>query len=128
MFNTTQIARSVAAVALAFLTSAMFVDSASAGHHHGGAACCEPVCCEPVCCPCPPPIPDVSKTICLYDACTCTTSQATLCIPATCCDEVPQITWRSGIFGRRIATLCWPGCGYKAEVVVTRHGRVIVRD
>jgi len=36
MFNTTQIARSVAAVALAFLTSAMFVDSASAGHHHGG--------------------------------------------------------------------------------------------
>lgn len=121
MFTTQKLVRSVAAVALAFVASAAWVNSASADHH--SAACC-----EPVCCPCPAPVPDVSTTICLYDACTCTTAQATLCIPATCCGEQPQITWRSGIFGRRIATLCWPCCGYSADVVVTRQGRVIVRD
>lgn len=122
MVTTRKIARSVVAFAVTVVASVALVDTVDASHHASAG------CCQPVGCPCPVPVPKVSTTICLYDACTCTTTQATLCLPATCCGEPPQITWRSGIFGRRIATLCWPCCGYMAEVVVTRHGRVIVRD
>lgn len=84
-----------------------------------------PVCCAPVCCP--PPVKNVSQTLCLYDPCTCKTAKAEVCIPETCCGETPCVTWKSGIFGRRIATVTWEGCCTSVEVVVTIFGKVIVR-
>ena len=79
--------------------------------------------CLPCCCP-PPPVHTV---LCLTDPCTCCTVSVDLCIPACCSGEQPCITWRNGVFGRRVATLSWNCCDYAMEVVTTRRGRVIVR-
>ena len=59
------------------------------------------------CNPCPPP-------------------QVTVCVPG-CYVETPCVTWRDGVFGRRVATYVWPTSGYSVEVVLTRRGDVIVR-
>lgn len=88
------------------------------------AAACD-TCGTPVCCP--PPVVNVPTTLCLYDPCTCKTTKADVCIPETCCAIKPCVTWRSGMFGRRIATVTWEGCCTSVEVVVTIFGRVIVR-
>ena len=106
--------------------------------------CCEPepVCCAPapapvcpppapVCCApapvCPPPAPaDVQKTVCLCNAKGCPEA-VSLCIPACCANEEPCITCRKGIFGRKVYTLTWKCCNHCATVVMTKHGRVIVR-
>lgn len=81
------------------------------------------VCCEPSCCAPPPPIETI---VCLQDPCTGCTYEVSLCVPP-CCGEPPCVTWRNGIFGRRIAILSWECCGHSAKVIVTRRGRVIVR-
>jgi hypothetical protein len=95
--------------------------AADASYAHG-RGCCAPIeCCQPA-----PRM--VSHTLCLVDPCTCCTAEAEVCIPEHCCGEVPCITWRWGLFGRRIATVCWTCCDYSVEVVVTKFGRVIVRD
>jgi hypothetical protein len=59
------------------------------------------------CNPCPPP-------------------QVTVCVPG-CPVEAPCVSWRDGVFGRRVATYVWPTSGYSVEVVLTRRGDVIVR-
>lgn len=85
------------------------------------------VCCEPCCDPCCAPPPPAQTVLCLQDPCTCCTYEVCVCLPACCCGEQPCVTWRNGIFGRRVAILCWECCGHSAKVVVTRRGRVIVR-
>lgn len=91
--------------------------------------CCEPepVCCEPapVCCAPPPP---VSVTWCVKDPCGCETYEVTACVPACCAAEVPCLAgWRKGLFGRKVLTYEFPGCGHSVEVVITCFGKTIVR-
>ena len=87
------------------------------------APCCEPA---PVCCPPPPP---VKVQLCVVDPCTGCTYSVSACVPACCANEVPCMAgWRNGIFGRKVLTYKWPGCGHCIEVVITKHGRTIVRD
>jgi len=72
----------------------------------------------------PPPIEVV---LCVDDPCDCCApQQVCVCVPC-CCTEAPCVTWRDGIFGRRVATYTWPCCGYSVDVVVTRRGELIVR-
>ncbi|MDG2380245.1 MAG: hypothetical protein P8N76_01085 [Pirellulaceae bacterium] len=75
------------------------------------------------CCP-PPP---VEMTFCAEDPCTCCKYAVEVCVPACCVNEAPCVTWRHGIFGRRIATYTWKCCGFSFDVVVNRHGRHWVR-
>ncbi|MEO2047967.1 MAG: hypothetical protein ABGX16_15515 [Pirellulales bacterium] len=85
-----------------------------------GRRCLEP-CCQP-CCP-PPP---VMTELCVQDPCTCCTYKVCVCLPA-CCTEDPCVSCRPGIFGRKIVTYTWPCCGHSIDVVMTKHGRTIVR-
>jgi hypothetical protein len=88
------------------------------------SCCATPCCCKPAprCCP-PPPKPVV---FCLQDPCGCT-HKACVTVPACCACEQPCITWRNGIFGRQIATLCWKCCDHEVKVTISRKGRVRVR-
>ena len=88
-----------------------------------GDPCC-PVCCVSCCC-CPPP-PPTPTVFCLVDPCGCS-HQACINVPACCACEQPVISWRSGIFGRQIANLCWTCCGHRSKVVITCRGKVRVR-
>ena len=83
------------------------------------ARCCKPSCCVP-----PPP---VEVTLQLIDPCTCCPVEACLCIPACCADEAPCITWRNGLFGRRVADVSWKCCKHKAKIIVNKCGEVTVR-
>jgi hypothetical protein len=56
----------------------------------------------------------------------CRPHHVTVCVPV-CSVETPCVSWRDGVFGRRVATYVWPSSGYEIEVVVTRRGDVIVR-
>lgn len=105
----------VACLALVFCIA--LAPQAGAAWGYRGGCCCE------VCCP-PPP---VVKVLCVKDPCTCCTYNVKVCIPACCDKEEPCVTWRPGIFGRVIATYTWKECGYCLDVVITKHGRVIVR-
>lgn len=90
-------------------------------------ACCEPVtCCEPEpCCPAPP----VQVEWCVKDPCNCCTYNVSACVPAECADSVPvQVGWKWGWFGRKVLTFKFEGCGHCVDVVITKHGRTIVRD
>jgi len=140
MFNSRFFCKFFAAMLLVLSGMAFTTQSADAYEDCCAPKCCAPKCCAPKCCApkccapkccvptcCTPCVKMVSKTFCLVDPCTCCTSSAKVCIPETCCAEEPCVTWRNGLFGRRIATLCWKGCCEKVEVVVTRRGRVIVR-
>ena len=75
-------------------------------------------------CCCPPP--PMCKTLCVKDPCGCCSCTVNVCVPGCCCEE-PCVSWRSGIFGRRIATYSWPCCGHSVKVVVNRRGDVKVR-
>lgn len=88
--------------------------------------CCAPVdCCEPVCCP-PPP---VAITWAIEDPCNCCTYEVTACVPACCGDAAPELVCcRAGIFGRKVMTFSFGECGHTVDVVITKHGRTIVRD
>lgn len=47
-----------------------------------------------------------------------------VCIP--CCCEVPcSVKCSKGLFGRTITEYCWD-CGFRMEVVATKHGEFIV--
>ncbi len=109
--------------AAVFAMAAIAPSVASASH-----CCVEPApCCAPapVCCP-PPP---VKVELCVVDPCTGCTYPVTVCVPACCAEEVPCMAgWRKGIFGRKVLTYKWPGCGHSVDVVITKHGRTIVRD
>jgi len=32
------------------------------------------------------------------------------------------------LFGRKVLTYTWPCCGHQVKAIITKHGRVIVRD
>lgn len=83
--------------------------------------CCAP---EPVCCVPPPP---VAVDLCVVDPCTCCTYKVTVCVPACCACEAPCLVgWKPGIFGRKVLTYKW-SCGHCVDVVITKHGKTIVR-
>jgi len=88
---------------------------------------CAPVdCCEPVCCEPPPP---VAVTWCIQDPCTCCSYEVTACVPACCAEAGPALVCcRPGMFGRKIMTFSFGDCGHTVDVVITPHGRTIVRD
>ncbi|HYO24548.1 MAG TPA: hypothetical protein VEQ85_06320 [Lacipirellulaceae bacterium] len=72
----------------------------------------------------PPPI---EVMLCVDDPCDCCPAQEVcVCVPC-CCTEAPCVSWRDGMFGRRVATYSWECCGHSVEVVVTRKGELIVR-
>ncbi len=107
----------------AFVALATVVPATATASHgaHAPAPCCASA---PDCCP-PPP---VKVELCVEDPCTCCTYNVTVCIPACCADEAPCVAgWRKGLFGRKIVTYTWPCCGHSVDVVITRHGRTIVR-
>lgn len=83
-----------------------------------GACCCQPCCCPP----CP-----VSTTFVLVDPCTCCSYEVCVTVPPCCVDNAPTVNWRGGIFGRRVANMCWSCCDKHVKVVVTRKGKVRVR-
>lgn len=101
--------------------------SAEAGLRHHRRDCCDP-CCQDTCCtPCPPPPVDV--TLCVVDPCTCCAQEVCVTVPACCADETPCVAdCRPGAFGRTILTYRWASCDYCVDVVLTKHGRAIVRD
>jgi hypothetical protein len=86
-------------------------------------ASCQTCGCQPCCCPqCP-----VSTTFTLVDPCTCCSYEICVTVPPCCVNIAPNVNWRGGIFGRRVAELCWPCCDKEVKVVVTKHGKVRVR-
>lgn len=113
-FNT-KIALATMVVACGLLTT-MGTDASARGRR-----CLDP-CCQP-CCP-PPP---VMTELCVQDPCSCCTYKVCVCLPA-CCTEDPCVSCRPGIFGRKIVTYTWPCCGHSIDVVITKHGRTIVRN
>ena len=84
-----------------------------------GDCCPKPVCCVP-----PPP---VLVDWCVEDPCTCCKYSVSACLPACCKCETPCLVgWRPGLLGRKILTYKFP-CGECVEVVITKHGKTIVR-
>jgi len=75
------------------------------------------------CCP-PPP---VKMEFVAVDPCTGCEYPVCVCVPACCGDEAPCVTWRNGIFGRRVATYTWKCCGFSFDVVVNHWGAHWVR-
>ena len=127
------------------LAIAMFATTtANAGlfkKHCGAEPACEPACepvCEPVCAPapvcppaCPPapvcPPPPVKVSLCVVDPCTCCSYEVCVCVPAECACETPCLAgWKPGFLGRKVLTYKYP-CGHCVEVVITKHGKTIVR-
>ena len=105
---------SVGLLAVGLLASS--VPAATAQSHE---YCGKPVCCAP-----PPPV-DVSW--CVEDPCTGCKIHVSACLPACCACETPCLAgWRSGLLGRKILTYKFP-CGECVDVVITRHGKAIVR-
>jgi hypothetical protein len=93
------------------------------------SGCCETCCRKASCrkkCRCPKPEP-VSMEFCLVDPCGCS-HEACIEVPPCCVGEQPEISWRKGVLGRQIATLCWQCCDHEVKVIVTGSGKVRVRD
>ncbi|MDM4019232.1 hypothetical protein [Roseiconus lacunae] len=94
------------------------------------AGCCDPAptpCCEPapVCCPAPP----VKVSFCVTDPVTCCKYPVSVCVPAECAGQTPcYVGCRRGFLGRKILTYKFACCGTCVDIVITKHGRVIVRD
>jgi len=117
----------VAAVAMIVAAMAMMAPAQAGlfGHRGAAADCCAPAC-EQVCCV--KPAPPVEVTLCVKDPVTCCTYEVKVCVPAECACEAPCLeSCRSGLFGRKILTYKWACCDHCVEVVITKHGRVIVR-
>lgn len=113
----------VAPVAVEAAAPSVVVDSVVIGQPVAGFGCCQSCCATPCCC-CPPA--PIKTSFCLVDPCGCS-HQACVCVPACCAGEQPCITWRNGLFGRQIATMCWTCCGHKVRVIICRSGKVKVR-
>ncbi len=106
-----------------FLVAGLCVagNSASASDYCAPTPVCAPA---PVCCVTPPP---VEVAVCVVDPCTGCTYKVCVCVPACCACEVPCMAgWKSGIFGRKVLTYKW-ACGHCVDVVITKHGKTIVR-
>ncbi len=80
---------------------------------------CDTCCCQSCCCPVP-------VRMCLVDPCGCP-HDVCVDVPPCCAGQQPVVCWRSGLFGRQIASVCWPCCDKEVKVVVTKHGKVRVR-
>ena len=119
-----------AALLCSGLVSFSVVDAASsaeAGLRHHRRSCCDPCCTEPCCTHCPPPPVDVS--LCVVDPCTGCAQEVCVTVPAECACEAPCLaSCRPGCFGRTILTYRWACCDHCVDVVLTKHGRAIVRD
>ena len=73
-------------------------------------------------------LPD-RRDLCVKDPCTCCTYEVTACVPACCGDAAPTLVCcRSGLFGRKVLTYAFADCDHTVDVVITAHGRTIVRD
>ena len=97
----------------------LFPAAGTAQAYAGGGGCCE------VCCP-PPPI---TQELCVVDPCTDCKYQVCVTLPACCADEAPcMVSWRWGLFGRKVLTYKWASCDYCVDVVITKWGHTIVRD
>jgi hypothetical protein len=84
-----------------------------------GRCCAKPACCAP-----PPP---VEVKWCVEDPCTCCKQEVSKCLPACCAGQTPCLdSCRPGLLGRKILTYKFP-CGECVEVVLTKHGKAIVR-
>lgn len=91
---------------------------ATAGTHD---CCVAARCCAP-----PPP---VKVEFCFENPVTCCLEKVCVVVPACCAHEAPCLdSCRRGFLGRTILTYKWPCCGHCVDIVVTKHGRVIVRD
>ncbi len=119
MFNSRKMLAALFAVAL--LVGSVST-TAEAGYWND--RCCKP---DP-CCFKPAPPPMCKQTLCLKDPCSCCTTSVDVCIPACCCDEEPCISYRKGLFGRRIYNVTWKCCGHCVTIVWTKHGKVRVHD
>lgn len=74
-------------------------------------------------CSCP-----VRTTICLEEPnCGCT-HDITVTVPGCCVGEAPVVSWRRGVLGRQIATLCWTSCDKRVKVIIPRFGGPRVRE
>jgi hypothetical protein len=69
----------------------------------------------------------VPTVFCLQDPCG-GSHEACVDVPACCGGEQPCVTWRQGAGKRQIAKLCWERCDHKVKVIITRKGKVRVRD
>jgi hypothetical protein len=112
------------------LMSVPMLDAAStaeAGLRHHRRDCCDPCCTDPCCEPCPPPPVDVP--LCVVDPCTGCATEVCVSVPCECANEKPcLVDCRPGCFGRKVLTYRWASCDYCVDVVLTKHGRAIVRD
>jgi hypothetical protein len=57
------------------------------------------------------------------DPCCCCYLEVPVCVPV--CNEAPCVTSRCGLFGRGIVSYTW-SCGYRIDMVITKHGDVRV--
>lgn len=93
--------------------------------------CCDPcpvACPPPAPCP-PPPPPPVEVILCVEDPVTCCVYEVSVCVPACCAAEAPSYEGcRRGLFKRKILTYNWACCDHCVDIVITKHGRTIVRD
>lgn len=106
----------------AIVTATVFGSVNQARIADAGDCCPAPVCCVPA------PPPPVEVTWCVQDPCTCCKYEVSACLPACCKCETPcLVDWRHGLLGRKILTYKF-ACGECVEVVITKHGKTIVRD
>lgn len=71
----------------------------------------------------------MNVTFCVTDPVTCCKYPVSVCVPAECAGQVPcYMGCRRGIFGRKVLTYKFTCCGKCVDIVITKHGRVIVRD
>ena len=50
-------------------------------------------------------------------------------VPVCCTNEAPVVSWKCRrLLGRQVATLCWECCDHEVKVIITRRGKVKVRD
>ena len=104
----------------AVLTASLFAAMGQVQFSQAGDCCPKPVCCVP-----PPP---VEISWCVEDPCTCCKYSVTACLPCCCkCESPCLVGWKPGILGRKVLTYKFP-CGECVDVVITKHGKTIVRD
>ena len=58
------------------------------------------------------------------DPCTCCCVEVPVCVPC-CCNEMCTTNCHCGLFGREITEYCWD-CGFRMEIVATKHGDFVV--
>ncbi|MEM9413366.1 MAG: hypothetical protein AAGA30_19815 [Planctomycetota bacterium] len=84
--------------------------------------------CQITCCCKPRPRQRcVEVNVCLVDPLGCE-HEACMEIPVCCLNETPCVEWNKRLLGRKVATLCWECCDHEVKVIITRSGKVKVRD